>query len=1672
MPLFLSALFVVSLFVGGGNESSSELKGISGPAYGKSLDVYYFYGDGCPHCARVEPFLVEMEQKYNLALHRFDIYNNRSAIALFDEYSAEHGLTLETRGVPAVFVSDFHFVGDAPILEGFEETVEKALKEGTLVTVSDADLPVDSCQTDVYAVAGPSIWAVTVAALVDSISPCSIAILVFLIGARVLGADHRKRALKVGLSFCLAVFLAYFLFGLGVLSIVQQAGFSGTFSLLAGLIAILAGIFYFKDVFWYGKGGFVMEVPRSLKPLLTRLLKGVTSPVGAFAVGFAAACFELPCTGGPYLFILGQLANTATRLQTIPLLAYYSLIFVLPLLLISLLIYSNLFSTRKVREWSSRSKRSMKLLGGLTMVTMGFFTIPISQMLQSLQMFLQSFKAIGPPMLIIMSLCSFASLVKQKDFRRKLMRLVRPHTLEFKQRRALPVLLTLLLVSLIFANSSIFPARAIVINSKLETNPGTGVYEPLFGSGLWSTVSGMEDYIDSVHSYVRAAAVYYGDGIEPMAVAETYHNLLGFDFVGIDLSAASDATVSDMRYTIARKDDPSISDRVPIKIDYRMSVSASNPTYYLDGELRETGSYAHAAIWLKYKQDGQYDYGQYVRCIHDDRGLNCKFTDYEAHIYDIPASPEGTLSFEVETPNTIFITVHASTRVTVVRKGEEALSGTGHSQALGDPFMYVDPEFARVDEFQLLITNGWPSTGLVEPLRTPIDYDGDSFFTDVDCDDDNSAINPDAVEINDDGLDNDCDGTVDEAFIDGDDYYVNSSTTLGPVWHNIEDTSDRGVIIVNASNIELDCNGLTLNGTGSGTGIYNPGFDNVTIRNCNVHNYNVGILLASSENNTVIGNAISDNNIGIAFNRTEKGKIYNNFFSNLQTNVWEIENTRINKTFGGSDLDLVGSMIQTDDGGYAIAGTTYSYGPSGDFWLVKTDASGTMEWNKTYGGTSNDHAYSVVQTEPDGGYAIVGATNSYGVASDFWLVKTDASGNEEWNKTYGGASFDAAYSVVQTEPDGGYAIAGGTWSFGAGEFDFWLVKTDSAGNHLWNKTYGGTAYDAALSVVQTGPEPDGGYAIAGTTYSYGAGYQDFWLVKTDSAGNHLWNKTFGGTGWDEAWGLVETVDGGYAIAGSTWSFGAGEYDFWLVKTDADGNHVWNKTYGGSLTDVALSMVQTDDHGYAMAGVTYLYDVSGDFWLVKTDASGTMEWNQTYEGTFTDCAYSVVQTKPDRGYVMAGTTTSYGAGYEDVWLIKTDSLGRMPFTSDWNTTRLLSPNIVGKPYLGGNYWSDYSGVDNDGDGLGDTGLPYNSGGNITLGGDWLPLTLTSKFSNSTLGTDVTVKASTPIFIRIENVSDPNFEIGGTEGSIGIFLNITANAPFEWAYITVQYDESKLTVEESTLRMHYWNATLNDWSLVPNSGVNTTADYVWANVTHFTIFTGIEDTSHPLMTLTSPANTTYTTRAVPLEFTVNEPTSWIGYSLDNNPNVTITGNTTLIILTDGSHSIILYANDTVGNMGVSEIALFTVDAPPRITLSSPEYPYYYYKTYIPLIFDLSEPVSWIGYSLNGEANVTILGPVNLTEIDDGLHIISVYANGTDGGMGSSSQVFFFYCLGDMTGPTQWVPDWKVDIRDVSMVAIRFGANYGDPKYDARADMNDDGKIDIKDIATVAKEFGKVF
>lgn len=377
--------------------------------------------------------------------------------------------------------------------------------------------------------------------------------------------------------------------------------------------------------------------------------------------------------------------------------------------------------------------------------------------------------------------------------------------------------------------------------------------------------------------------------------------------------------------------------------------------------------------------------------------------------------------------------------------------------------------------------------------------------------------------------------------------------------------------------------------------------------------------------------------------------------------------TLFTKTFGGINIDIGHSVEQTTDGGFIITGYTRSFGTmSGrNVWLIKTDALGNMQWERTFGGNNDDEGHSVKQTT-DGGYIIAGFTNSFGAGlKDFYLIKTDSLGNLQWERTFGGTNDDEAYAVLQTT-DYGYVAAGVTSSFSSGGRDVFLVKTNDSGNFMWQKNLGGLSSDGAWDIQHTS---DGAFVIAGWTFSQGPCFLgNAWLVKTDALGNEQWNKVFGGTDAERAYSVQQTSDGGYIFTGYTGSFGAGLYDMLLIKTDNLGNQQWMKTLGGSGRDYGHSVQQTMDGGFIVTGYTLSFGAGGDdVYLVKTDPDGNLQWFKTYGGSSSDVGYSVFETI-DGGYVITGHTLSYGAGVHDVWLIRVDKVIPVElssFTADVN-----------------------------------------------------------------------------------------------------------------------------------------------------------------------------------------------------------------------------------------------------------------------------------------------------------------------------------------------------------------------------------------------------------------------
>ena len=399
------------------------------------------------------------------------------------------------------------------------------------------------------------------------------------------------------------------------------------------------------------------------------------------------------------------------------------------------------------------------------------------------------------------------------------------------------------------------------------------------------------------------------------------------------------------------------------------------------------------------------------------------------------------------------------------------------------------------------------------------------------------------------------------------------------------------------------------------------------------------------------------------------------------------------KSVGGTGNDYAESIQQTNDGGYIVVGISYSNdgdvsGNQGasDCWVVKLNAFGTIEWEKSMGGSGDDNARLIQQTN-DGGYIFIGPSDSNdGDVSgnhgnlDYWAVKLTSTGVIEWQKSLGGTGYEYAQYIQQTS-DGGYIAAGSSFSNDGdvsgnhGGFDCWVVKLNNEGTIVWQKSLGGLSNDEAESIQQTN---DGGFILAGHSDSNDGdvsgnhGGPDYWVVKLSSIGTIEWQKSLGGTGSDQAKSVQQTNDGGYIVAGYTSSndgdvsVNYGYLDYWVVKLNSLGTIEWQKTLGGSDFDLAQSIQQTNDGEYIVAGYSYSNDVdvqssqgNQDFWVVKLSSIGTVEWEKSLGGSGLENASSIQQTN-EGGFIVAGSSNSNDGdvsgnqGNFDYWVVQLKS----------------------------------------------------------------------------------------------------------------------------------------------------------------------------------------------------------------------------------------------------------------------------------------------------------------------------------------------------------------------------------------------------------------------------------
>jgi len=358
------------------------------------------------------------------------------------------------------------------------------------------------------------------------------------------------------------------------------------------------------------------------------------------------------------------------------------------------------------------------------------------------------------------------------------------------------------------------------------------------------------------------------------------------------------------------------------------------------------------------------------------------------------------------------------------------------------------------------------------------------------------------------------------------------------------------------------------------------------------------------------------------------------------------------------NLDFSNCIIQTNDGGYALTGKTYTSDFSGeDVYVVKLDAAGNINWTKTIGGKYDQFGNSIIQTK-NGGYAITGATYSSSfTGEDVYAVNLDTAGNVKWTQTVGGINDEFGYSIDQAK-DGGYLITGATSPLGEEVENVYLVKTDSAGGIKWKKTFTGLEYGHGSSIIETN---DGGYAMGGYKGGNTSNKYDFSIIKLDSAGNVKWNRSIGGTGSKATYSMVQTKDGGYIATGTIDSSSLKDKDVYVVKIDAEGNLQWTKTLGGANDDIGTAIIQTTDGGYALTGATKSSGAGGyDVFVVKLNSNGNIGWTKSIGGEGDDEGESIVQTN-DGGYAIGGFTNVYKTDDYKFYALKLDATGNVQWT---------------------------------------------------------------------------------------------------------------------------------------------------------------------------------------------------------------------------------------------------------------------------------------------------------------------------------------------------------------------------------------------------------------------------
>lgn len=360
------------------------------------------------------------------------------------------------------------------------------------------------------------------------------------------------------------------------------------------------------------------------------------------------------------------------------------------------------------------------------------------------------------------------------------------------------------------------------------------------------------------------------------------------------------------------------------------------------------------------------------------------------------------------------------------------------------------------------------------------------------------------------------------------------------------------------------------------------------------------------------------------------------------------------KTYGGKGYDIGSSLIETPSKDIIITGNTSSdISGSNDIFILKIDSNGIYKLANVYGGNGIDIAHSI-DMSADGYFIITGYSNSFNGDYNVYVVKSDTQGSLIWEKNYGGTDWDISHDIIALA-DSSFVIAGCTYSYGNGNSDAYILKINKDGDTLWTRTYGSTGDEEAFSITQTN---DGGLAIAGVINNSNS-KKDIQVIKTDNKGLIIWSKTYGGKEDEEAFKILQTDDNGFAIAGYTNSFGdSGSYDFYLIKTDSLGDTLWTRTYGSYDTEKSFSMALTTDRGFAITGLTKGPGYH-NIYLFITDRDGYYKKSTTFGVLGKEYNASCIRHLSNNGFAITGNVHKGPLGLTDILLIKTDSTGLTP-----------------------------------------------------------------------------------------------------------------------------------------------------------------------------------------------------------------------------------------------------------------------------------------------------------------------------------------------------------------------------------------------------------------------------